>query len=190
MTQAKKPKPRKAPPVDTSAPDEERLFGRVVKAFLAASKSVWNDPNVWMEERDSDDRRLLVWPRPDEGTGYERLLALLFNAEVEIVLVALRLRAHPALPAWPPDVHDPRFQVVLRVVQRACLKGEAAVDAFKDMSGADRLTGLRDFNNDLTAALVDWIQRSGLRSKLGDDAFELVGISRSVAYRAMEPRRR
>lgn len=189
MTKAGKRKARAAPTAGKAEPDDQPLFGQIVKAYLSASKEVWNDPSVWIEERDSDDRRVLAWPHRVEGTGYEQLLAILFNSEVDAVLSALELHEHPALPAFPHDVHDPRFQVVLRVLHRAFLKGKAAIDAFEEAAGSDRVTGLREFRNDFVVDLVAWIQRSKLRRELGDHAFDVFGISRSVAYRAMRRRR-
>jgi len=168
---------------------EKLLLSRILQAFREASRTVWNDPAAWIEERDSADARLLVWTRPVEGTGYEQLLAALFNAEVDFILVILEAREHPALPDFPPDINDPKFQVVLRVMHRAYLRGKAAVDAFEDMPGADRVTGMKEFKADYRALAVDLIQRSGLRKEMGDEAFEALGISRAAAYRAMGRRR-
>jgi hypothetical protein len=165
------------------------VFGPLVRVYMAASKAVWNDPAVWIEERDNSDQRLLQWPRPHVGTAYEKLLQSLFNADVDVILILLESRGHPALPALPPEVDDPKFQVVLRVAHRAFLRGKEAIE--RKFGGYERVTGLKEFRNDVTALGVDLAIRSGLRREMGDQAFTALGISRSAAYRAMNrPRRR
>jgi hypothetical protein len=161
-------------------------FGRMLRAFLAASKAVWNDGAVWIEERDrAPAGPLLAWPLPmNEGTHHQQLLAVLFNSEVEMVLALLELRAHPARPAIPQDYRDPKMQVVLRVMHRALNAGEAVmVEQFGD---GELVSGRREFRNEVTRDLVDFLIRSGLRAKKGDEVFPAVGLSRTAAYRAMK----
>ena len=179
----------KHPAQPPGKPVEEKLLGPIIKAYLAASKEVWNDPAAWIEERASNDMRLLAWPRPEQPTGYQDLLALMFNADVESVLKVLELRGHPALPGLPPDVSDPKFQVVLRVMHRAFLHGMAAIQPLADLAGADRVTGLREFRNQTNEAGADLIKRAGLDRELGDGVYKALTTSRSSAYRAMKRRR-
>ena len=158
-------------------------FGAVVKAYHGAAMLVWNDPAVWLQERNSEDTRLLQWPRPIEGTGYQKLLAVLFNANVDFVLRWLEHGGHPALPTLPPDVSDRAFQIVLRVVHRGFLKGKEAIET--GHTTGKRVFGRKEYKNEVRRGLVDLLQRSGLRAEFGDDAFLALGISRAAAFRHM-----
>lgn len=123
-----------------------------IRIYHAAALAVLNDPRVWHEERASKEARSLAWPRPYEGTQFNRLLSVLFNADVDVALVLLKARDDPGSPAWPPDVRDPKMQALLRVVQRAMEAGAAAiVGAF----GGDELTRKRDYQNSVTEALAE-----------------------------------
>lgn len=159
-------------------------FSVAIRAYLSASLPVWNDEAVWREEQASAERRLLPWPRPYEGTQFNRLLSVLFNSDVDVLLVLLKERDDSFSPAWPPSAHDPKMQALLRVVQRSMQAGEAAmVNAF----GGERVTGRREYLNRVNDACVSWALASGLPRA---EAFELVGVSRAGAYRAMHRPRR
>lgn len=150
-----------------------------IAAYHAASAAVWNDERVWIEERASTESRLMAWPRPYEGTQANRLLSVLFNSDVDVLLAILKERAAPdLLPAWPPDVRDPKMQVLLRVVQRSMDAGNAAIVAG---FGGLELNGMRDFKNDAMEKLAEMAWRSGLpRAK----AFAAFGIAKRRGYRA------
>lgn len=150
-----------------------------IAAYHAASMAVLDDEKVWLDERASTESRLLAWPRPYEGTHLNRLLSVLFNSDVDLALVILKERADPASPAWPPDIRDPKMQVLLRVVQRAMVAGHAAIVAG---FGGMELTRKRDYKNAVMEALADLAWRSGLPRA---EAFETFGIPKRRAYRAV-----
>ena len=141
-----------------------------IAAYHAASAAVWNDEAVWCTERASIEKRLMAWPRPYEGTQYNRLLSVLFNADVDVLLYILKERDDPASPAWPPDARDPRMQVLLRVMQRSMEAGAAAIQ--RDFGGLE-LTRKRDYMNAVKESLADVAVRSGLPRA---EAFALFGI--------------
>ena len=164
-------------------------FTALMQAFLDASKSIWNDPAVWIEERDRNvtDGRLLAYPLPvDQGTQHQQFLAVLFNGEVEVVLGILEHHKHPAFPGEPHDVHDPRMQIVLRVMHRAIDKGEAAM--VKLFGDGEIVSGRREYQNKITDDFVDLMVRSGLKRGFGDEIFALGDVSRASAYRSMARR--
>jgi len=159
-------------------------FAIAMRAYHVASMPVLNDAAVWREECQRDEPRLMAWPRPYRGTKFNRLLSVLFNADVDVVLAILRSRDDPMSPAWPPDVRDPKMQVVLRVVQRAMDAGCAAMLAAFD---GERVTGRREYMN---RALEDWTELAmhvARRDSLTrDQAFELFDIPRRQAFRAIK----
>ena len=166
------------------AADDDLLFGPVVKLYLAESKAVWNDPAVWIAERDRHvDPAPIGWPMPVEGTAYERELATWFNGEVEIVLLVLAMRNHPASPDFPLDVGDPRFQLVLRVVARAWEAGWRAVE--REFAG-QRITGWGKYQSEWRAEVLDWMLKQKLPRKVVYDAF---GISKPAAQRSLKKSR-
>lgn len=168
----------------------ELLLGPVVKAYHAAAKTIWNDPEVWIAERDRVDiGDPLQWPRPVVGTVYQRFLAALHNGDVEVVVFVLAMEKHPALPDLPVDVGDPKFQLVLRVMDRSFRAGAAVIEA--TFGGAERVTGWREFTNEWRGDVVEFLQRSGIRAELGDAAaFAAFGISSSAAFRHMKRKKK
>lgn len=151
-----------------------------IAVYHRASLPVLDDPQVWAEEAQRTGARLLAWPRPCEGTQHARLRAILFNADVDVVLVLLHDKGDPLAPALPPDVHDPKMQVLLRVVQRSAEAGWAALQA---AFGGMELTRRRDYINGTIEALADVAWRSGLPR---GEAFAAVGINRRQGYRATD----
>jgi hypothetical protein len=158
-------------------------LSELLAEFWPASKAVWNDGAVWIEERDRREWQPLAWPRASAPTKYEGFLAELFNSEVEVVLHALHLTGHPALPRAPYSVVDPAFQIVLRVVHRAVEAGIAAIETnLADRHGA-RVTGLKGLRNDYTASAVRFILKYRIDRQQGYAAF---AISKPGAHRAMK----
>ncbi len=153
-------------------------IAEAIAAYHAASMAVWNDERVWREEQASTESRLMAWPRPCEGTQLNRLLSVLFNGDVDLVLCLLRERDDMASPAWPPDAHDPKMQVLLRVVQRSMVAGHAAVQAG---FGGLELSHRRAYMTATMEALADMAVRSGLPRA---EAFEAVGIAKRRGFRA------
>lgn len=167
--------------------DSKRLIG----IWQAASIAVWNSETAWREEATSAEARVLAWPQPDEGTKHQRLMKLLFNADVDVVLVWMKAHAHPMTPAWPPDVHDPKMQVLLRVMARAGAAGEAAV---LDEFGGDTVSGfgpngafVKQVNEQLAELALQMARDMGL---IRDEAFDLVGLPRRKGFRAVKRARR
>lgn len=159
-----------------SGPKE--ALAAALKVYQHASMAVMDDPSVWDEEGSSSEQRVLAWPRPYEGTQHRRLLAVLFNADVDVVLVLLKDREDPRCPTWLPSVNDPAMQVLLRVVQRGAEAGDAAlVKAF----GGLELTGKRAFSNMVTDQLADMAVASGLPRR---EAFDALGIGQRQGFRA------
>ena len=151
-----------------------------IAEYHAASLAVWDDEAVWIEERASAERRLMAWPRPYKGTKANHWLSALFNADVDLLLAILKERDDPESPAWPPDTRDPKMQVLLRVVQRSMVAGNAAIVAG---FGGLELNGKRDYTNGVMEALADLAWRSGLpRAK----AFDTFGIAKRRGYRAIK----
>jgi len=153
-------------------------FTDVVDAYHAASRRVLLDPLVLAEERASSETRILQWPRPYEGTQLNRLLSVLFNADVSVLLELLRLADDTESPVPPYSLTDPRFQALLRVVQRAMTIG---ADAIAAQYGGHEAAGRREYKNRTVEALSDWAIRSGLPR---DAAFDLVGLGRRQGFRA------
>lgn len=159
-------------------------FSQAVAAYQRATWPVLTDPAVWREESASAEQRLLAWPRPADGTTFNWMLSILFNADVDVLLVLLKAHDDPRSPAWPPDVHDPKMQVLLRVVQRALQAGAAALVA---EFGGERITGRRAFVNRSNEAMADLALRSGLKR---DEAFAALGLGRRQGFRANKRARR
>lgn len=161
--------------------------GRIAEAvavYNAASWPVLSSDEAWQQEAASEERRLMAWPRPCVGTQLNRLLSILFDSDVNVMLVLLRAYDDPRSPTWPPDVRDPKMQVLLRVVQRAMQAGEAAmVEKF----GLDELNGLRDFKNvvnERTAAYaLDVAAKTGWTR---DKVFSDMGLPRRLGFRAVK----
>jgi len=158
----------------------------LLAVYQPASMRVWNDHAVWRDESASGESRLLAWPRPeDAGTQFRRRLAILFNAEVDVILVWLKDQADPLCPAWPPHVRDPKMQVLLRVVQRALEAGEAAVIA---EFGGVRITGAGPSGQFCKRIVEEDVRVArALARSAGitlDEAFALYGLPRRRAFRA------
>lgn len=159
-------------------------LAEAIAAYHAASLAVLTSDDVWLEEQASNEARLLAWPRPCEGTQLNRLLSMLFDADVNVALVLLRADDDPRSPAWPPNVRDPKMQVLLRVVQRSMQSGEAAIVA---QFGGLELNGRRDFNNLVNEQVAAYAL--GLAAKTGwtrDEAFSAVGLPRRAGFRAVK----
>lgn len=160
-------------------------FVAALETYRAASLAIWNDAETWHAEAARQDARPLAWPRPeDTGTHFEKLLALLFNADVDVVLVLLRSRDDPYSPPWPPDVRDPKLQTVLRMVQ---LGNEAGAAAMAEAFGGERITGRREYQNQTAEALAEFALQAARDLNLSrDEAFDLVGLPRRRGFRAVK----
>ena len=157
---------------------ETRPLADAIAVYHAASLAVWNDVDVWRQETVNPTDRLLAWPRPAEGTQLERLLSVLFNADVDVLLVLLKARGDTLSPAWPPDPRDPRLQVLLRVVQRSMGAGRRAmVAAF----GGKELNRRRDYINAVIEQMAAEAVASGLPRA---EAFAALGIGKRRGFRA------
>lgn len=161
--------------------------GRIAQAILAYQGASWlvlTSDEVWQQEAASDERRLLAWPRPSVGTQLNRLLSVLFDSDVDVMLVMLRACDDPRSPTWPPDVRDPKMQALLRVVQRAMQAGEAAI---AEKFGGLELNGLRDFKNEvnerLAAYALDVAAKTGWTR---DEAFSFAGLPRRLGFRSVK----
>lgn len=155
-----------------------------IQLYHEHAMRVWDDEAVWNEEAARTACRPLAWPRPVEGTQYQRLLAILFNADVDIVLVLLRQQGRTHSPDWPPDVRDPKMQTVLRVMQRSLEEGERAM---RNIVGGERVTGRRDYINRTNEQLAAEALKAARALQLTrDEAFELVGLPRRQGFRAVK----
>jgi hypothetical protein len=154
-------------------------IAHAIAAYHGASWAVLNDADVWRQESINPETRLLAWPRPAEGTQRNRLLSVLFNADVNVVLVLLKERDDPLSPAWPPDVRDPRMQALLRVVQRSMDAGHAAMVA---QFGGLELSRRRDYINGVIERMAAEAIASGMPTR--DAAFVALGIDERRGYRA------
>lgn len=165
---------------DGAPPD----YTALCEAYKRASLLVLDDPLVWSQENANPEPRRLAWPRPYEGSQNNRNFSLWFNADVDVVLVILKERQDPMAPNWPPDVRDPKMQVVLRVMQRAMEAGEAALVAeFGAEFGGERVFGKRDFKN----RVVEETAAEALRLQMTrSEASAMTGIGLRRGQRARE----
>jgi hypothetical protein len=153
-----------------------------VQVYQAAAIAVWNDEAVWIDEAARTGCRPLAWPRPHEGTHYNRLLSMLFNADVDVVLLLLKANELPHSPDWPPRVDDPKMQTVLRVVQRSLEAGDRAL---RSLFGGERVTGRREYLNRVHEALAEEAIRMARALGMNrDEAFGTVGLPRRKGFRA------
>lgn len=159
-------------------------IAEAISAYHAASWAVLTSDEAWQQEAASDERRLMAWPRPRGGTQLNRLLSVLFDSDVDVLLVLLRACDDPRSPTWPPDVRDPKMQALLRVAQRAMQAGEAAmVEKF----GGLELSGVRDFRNAVNERLADYAL--DVAAKTGwtrDEAFSFAGLPRRLGFRSVK----
>lgn len=160
-------------------PDE---FTEAVRAYQRAAWPVLTDPAIWREEAQRAEAPRLDWPPQGKGTHFQRLLCVLVRADIDVLLVLLRDDEDPRSPAWPPDLADPKLQVLFRVAHRSMLAGERAmVDAF----GGERITGKREYinlaNEQWTEEALRWARRLKLTR---DEAFALLDIPRRQGFRA------
>ena len=155
-----------------------------IATYHAGAWTVLTSDEAWCQEAASNECRLMAWPRPCEGTQFNRLLSVLFNADADVVIALLRADDDPRSPDWPPDVRDPKMQVLLRVVQRSMQAGERAiVDGF----GGLELSGRRDYKNMVKEQLAAHALTFASKLKLTrDEAFNAMGLPRRGAFRAVK----
>lgn len=169
---------RRAPP--EARPATELEIPQILDIHRVATQRAIRDISVWREERYSTETRLVQWPLPEQASGYEQLLALLFESAVETTIALLVATDDPALPTLPPSMHDPKFQVLLRVVQRAHIAARAEIEAKFD---GVRATGWREAKV-RTNALGFSLAATALRDMPRPQALDLLGLKKSGAYRA------
>lgn len=155
-------------------------FGAAIEVYQRASSAVLFDAVIWQQEANNQDQRLLQWPRPAGGTQSDRLLSVLFNADVEVLLFLLADAGDARIPNWPLDLNDPKMQVLLRVVQRSMDVGWRAMVA--EFGGLE-LSGRRRYKNEVMESLSDLALRSGLPR---GDAFAALGIGRRQGFRSLK----
>jgi hypothetical protein len=110
----------------------------------------------------------------------------LAHADIVVTMVLMQAEGDPRSPDWPPDVRDPKLQVLLRVALRSLQAGEAAV--IKEI-GPGRITGLRDFKK-MVAEQMDAYARMLVRPGLSlRKIAKLLELPRSSTYRANKRRR-
>lgn len=154
-------------------------IGAAIAVYQRTSRAVLFDAVIWQQEARNPDRRLLQWPRPAEGTQSDRLLSVLFNADVDVLLYLFEDEGDARMPTWPPDVHDPKMQVLLRVQRSMDVGWRAMVAGF----GGLELSGWRRYKNEVMASLSELALRSGLPR---DDAFAALGIGRRQGFRSLK----
>jgi hypothetical protein len=156
-------------------------FSEAVRLYHEAAGPLLFDPRIWEEESARANAPRLTRPR-SRGTQFGRLLAVLANADIDVLLALLKFDDDPRSPAWPPCDDDPKLQVLLRVVQRSQAAGEAAlVAAF----GGERITGRRHYVNQVNEqAVTHALQLARRHGLTRDQAFELLALPRRQAFRA------
>lgn len=162
----------------TPPPDVE--FTAALAVADRALRGVLGDPGAWGDEAANGAAEPLPWPLQGHGEGYPQLLRLLAAEAVESTLQAIHETEGEVVDADPSSA---RFQLVLRVVNRAVLAADTAI---RSALLPGRLTGKRDFLN-----WVKWCEVQTAVEAGGPRAETLrkLPMSRASAYRAMKRKR-
>jgi len=154
--------------------DRDFTLADLIRVYQDAAWRVLNDPAAWQAEVERTDPAPLPWPFPSTGTQFQRLLAMLASADVDVLIVLLNIE------------DGRRLQTLLRVAVRSMLAGEAAI--IKTI-GPGRITGWNAYKK-AVAEQADAYARSMVRPGLSlRKITKLLGLPRSTLYRANERRR-
>ena len=166
------------------AQEREECMREFLAVFHATVQPIWGSRSVWDQEAARLDATPLPWPLRMHGEGFAQLMRALAAASVDTVRDAIaRTRGPQAVP--PEDPTDPAFQMILRVVKRACDAAEVALCA--RFGGSGPLPLKRELLKLARANDADRAIRSGMPRA---QAFKAAGISKAAAYRALRRRPR